>query len=483
MTAAPGEGDGDDAALQGAGDGAALQGAAEHAAAFLRGAAKRPVGVRTDRAALHAALGGPLPEHPSDAREVLDTLAAGADPGLLATQSPRFFGFVMGGSQPIALAADWLTSAWDQNAGMYTPAPAAAVVERVVAGWILELLGLPAESSVGLVTGGQMATWTCLAAARHQALADVGWDVEHDGLIGAPGVRIVAGAERHGTVDRALRFLGLGSGHTVDIDVDDQGRMRPDHLEAQLGRLAEPTIVVAEAGNVNSGAVDPLGDIAASARAHGAWLHVDGAFGLWAQASPRRRHLTAGAEQADSWSVDAHKWLNVPFDSGLAITRHPDAHQAALGHTAEYLMPDADRRHDAMNWNPEHSRRARGFAIWATLRALGRRGVADLVDRLCDRAVEFAEALSAVDGVEVANDVVLNQVLVRFTGAPDPDAHTRAVIERIQREGTCWMSGTTWRGRAAMRISVSHWATSAEDVDRSVGAILQCAGLGPHAPR
>lgn len=457
--------------------------AAERAAAFLRGAAKRPVGVSVDRAALHGALGGPLPEYPSDPVEVLDALAAGAEPGLLGTQSPRFFGFVIGGSQPVALAADWLTSAWDQNAGMYVLAPAAAVVERVTAGWLLELLGLPVQSSVGFVTGGQMATWTCLAAARHQVLADVGWDVEHDGLVGAPRVHVVAGAERHGTVDRALRFLGFGSGHTLDVDVDEQGRMRPDHLQAVLARLDGPTIVVAEAGNVNSGAVDPLGDVVASAHAHGAWVHVDGAFGLWAQVSPRRRHLTAGVEQADSWSVDAHKWLNVPFDSGLAITRHPEAHQAALGHTAAYLVSDADSRHDAINWNPEHSRRARGVAIGATLRTLGRQGVVDLVDRLCDRAAQFAEALSAVDGIEVVNEVVLNQVLVRFTGSSDPDAHTRTIIERIQGDGTCWMSGTTWQGRAAMRISVSNWATGPEDVDRSVDAILRCAGLGPHAPR
>lgn len=467
----------------GAGYDAPLRVAADRATAFLKDVAELPVGTSADRAALHAALDGPLPEHPSDPLAVLETLAAGAEPGLLGTQSPRFFGFVIGGSHPVALAADWLTSTWDQNAAIYAASPAAAVVERVAAGWLLDIVRLPPESSVGFVTSGQMATWTCLAAARHHVLANVGWDVERDGLHEAPPVHVLVGEERHGTVDRALRFLGLGSDRALEVAADGQGRMRPDQLAAALERVEGPTILVAEAGNVNSGAFDPLGDVVAAAHRHGAWVHIDGAFGLWARASDRCRHLTDGADRADSWSVDVHKWLNVPYDSGLAITRHPAAHQAALGHTAAYLIPDADSRHDAINWNPEHSRRARGFAIWAALRALGRRGVADLVDRLCDRAVQFADALSAVDGVEVLNDVVLNQVLVRFTGADDADAHTRAVIDRIQHDGTCWMSGTTWQGKAAMRVSVSNWATSPSDVDRSVEAILRCAGLDTQPPR
>lgn len=456
---------------------AALGAATEAAATFLDGAPTRAVAPRADRAGLARALGGPLPQEPGDPLEVLDALVRGADPGLLATQSPRFFGFVIGGTHPVALAADWLTSTWDQNACLYSVSPAAAVVEHTAAGWLLDVLELPTECSVGFVTGGQMATWTCLVAARHQVLADVGWDVERDGLHGAPQVHVVAAAERHGTVDRALQFLGFGSGSITEVGVDGQGRMDPAHLEIVLGGLRGPTIVVAEAGNVNSGAFDPFDAIVSAAHRAGAWVHIDGAFGLWARASTARRHLAAGAEAADSWSVDAHKWLNVPYDSGLAITRHPAAHQAALGHTAAYLVPDDDSRHDQMNWNPEHSRRARGFAIWATLRALGRRGVEDLVERLCDRAQQFADALSEAEGVEVLNDVVLNQVLVRFTDAPNPDAHTNAVIAAIQQDGTCWMSGTTWQGRVAMRISVSNWATSPEDVDRSVEAILRCERL------
>lgn len=456
-----------------------LRTAAEHALTFLAEVSKRAVRPAADRAELYALLGGPLPSTPADPAEVIGRLVAGADTGLLLTQSPRFFGFVIGGAHPSALAADWLTSAWDQNAGLYALSPAAAVVEHITAGWLLDLLGLPDESSVGFVTGGQMAAWTCLAAARHHVLAAVGWDVEHDGLHGGPQVHVVVSEERHGTIDRALRFLGFGTGGLCRVPVDAQGRMRAEALGPLLEQLTGPTIVVAQVGNVNTGAVDPVAEICQIAHAHGAWVHADGAFGLWAQASARRRHLTAGAEQADSWSVDAHKWLNVPYDSGIAIVRHPQAHQAAMGSSAAYLVLDEDARHDQLNWNPEHSRRARGFSLWALLRTLGRDGVEDLVDSLCDRAQRFAEALAAVEGVEVLNDVVLNQVLVRFTAAPDPDAHTRAVISKVQDDGTCWMSGTTWQDRAAMRISVSNWATSDADVDRSVQAILRCAGLTP----
>lgn len=453
---------------------AALRAAVERALAYLDGVGERHVAPRADRAALHAALGGALPDGPTDPHAVVDELVRSAEPGIMGTQSPRFFGFVIGGSHPAALAADWLTSTWDQNAALYAAAPAAAVVERIAAQWILDLLDLPADSSLGFVTGGQMATWTCLAAARHQVLADVGWDVERDGLQSAPAITVVVGEERHGTVDRALRFLGLGWGRVTPVAVDGQGRMRVDRLAAALDRVDGPTIVVAEAGNVNTGSFDPLGAIADEAHRRGAWVHVDGAFGLWARASQRRRRLADGAERADSWSVDAHKWLNVPYDSGLAITRHAAAHQAALGHTAAYLVPDADSRHDPLNWSPEHSRRARGFAVWATLRALGRRGVADLVDRLCDRAQQFADALEDLEGVEVLNDVVLNQVLVRFPDGADADTRTAAVIACVQEDGTCWMSGTSWQGRPAMRISVSNWATTPTDVDRSVKAIARC---------
>ncbi len=456
-----------------------LRAAAESALRFLEGLDQRPVGAQAGREALHAALGGQLSQGPSDPVEVLRQLAAGVEPGLLLSQSPRFFGFVVGGSHPVSVAADWLTSAWDQNAGMYSVSPVAAVVEHIVAGWMLQLLRLPPESAVGFVTGAQMATWTCLAAARHQVLEDVGWDVERQGLQGAPPIHVVVGEQRHGTVDRAVRFLGLGSDRSIKVAVDSEGRMRPDALETALEKLQGPTIVVAQAGNVNSGAFDPMPEIVDRVHRHGGWVHVDGAFGLWAQASHSRRHLTEGVADADSWAVDAHKWLNVPYDSAMAITRKASAHQSALGHTAAYLVPDADSRHDPINWNPEHSRRARGFVLWATLRALGRDGVTDLVDRLCDRAVQFAQALSQVEGVEVLNQVVLNQVLVRFAHPQDPDRHTQEVIARIQQDGTCWMSGTQWQGRPAMRISVSNWATTAKDIDRSVAAVLRCAGLPP----
>ncbi len=458
-----------------------LRAAAEAAGRFLEGAPTRPIRPEADRAALQHGLGGPLPEQPTAAEEVVDALIAGVEPGILLTQSPRFFGFVIGGTHPVALAADWLTSTWDQNACMYSAAPAASVVQHTVARWLLELFDLPAQSAVGSVTGGQMATWTCLAAARHQVLADAGWNVERQGLHAAPAVHVVAGAERHGTVDRAVRFLGIGTDRIVPVEVDDQGRMRADDLGVVLQRVEGPTIVVAEAGNVNSGAFDPIADIVSTARDHGAWVHVDGAFGLWARASDRRRHLADGVDTADSWSVDAHKWLNVPYDSGFAITRHAGAHRAALGHEAAYLVLDDEARYDAMNWTPEHSRRGREFAVWAMLRTLGRRGVAELVDRLCDRAAQFADALAAVEGVEVLNEVVLNQVLVRFGAGEDTDQQTRDVLARVQEDGTCWMSGTTWRGQAAMRISVSNWATSPEDVERSVAAILDCAGLGDRA--
>lgn len=457
-------------------DHAPLRRAVDEALAHLADAPKGRVGPTADRGALHDLLGGPLPTGPTDATEVIDRLVAAGD-GLMRSQSPRFFGFVVGGAHPAAIAADWLASAWDQNAGLYDLSPTATVVERIAADWVVDLLGLPEQSSVGFVTGAQMATWTCLAAARHQVLATAGWDVEARGLRGAPQVHVVAGARRHGTIDRALRFLGFGTDEIVEVPADAAGRMRLDDLEAAVADLDGPMVVIAQAGEVNTGAVDPVGRISAVAHDHGAWVHVDGAFGLWAQASRRHRHLTAGVEQADSWSVDAHKWLNVPYDSAMAIVAHPDAHRAALGAHADYLVHDEDVRHDPLNWNPEHSRRARGFAVWTLLRTLGRDGVEDLVDRLCARARQFAERLAAVDGVEVLNEVVLNQVLVRFTASDDPDAHTRAVLRRVQQEGTCWMSGTTWHGQAAMRVSVSNWATTEDDVDRSVEAILRCAQL------
>jgi glutamate/tyrosine decarboxylase-like PLP-dependent enzyme len=449
---------------------APLAEAYDSALTYLTALPDRPVGTGTEAAALRAALGGPLPEAPADPRKVIAKLAAAAEPGLIATPSGRFFGFVVGGSSPAALAADWLTATWDQNAGLHVLAPAAAVVEEVAGEWLRQLLGLPEGVSVGFVTGGQMANFTALAAARNEVLRRAGWDVELDGLIGAPRLRVLAGAQRHDTIDRALRFLGIGSGAIVPVEADDQGRMLPAALSATLAEGDGPTIVCTQVGGVNTGAIDPVGEICDVAHEAQAWVHVDGAFGLWAAASPRLRQLVAGVERADSWATDGHKWLNVPYDSGVVFCAHPPAHRAAMGVRASYLIHSGER--DPLDYNPEFSRRARGFPIYAAIQTLGRAGIAELVERCCALAARFAERLAAHDGVEVLNDVVLNQVLVRFHA---DDSHTRAVIERVQREGTCWMSGTTWRGQAAMRISVSNWSTDEDDVDRSVAAILRCA--------
>lgn len=454
-----------------------LSEAYEHALGFLSGLPERRVAPQATLADLRGALGGPLPEGRADPAEVVSELSEAADPGLLASPGGRFFGFVIGGAFPAALAADWLSAAWDQNAGLYVAGPAAAVVEEVAGGWLTELLGLPNHASVGFVTGGQMANTTGLAAARHEVLHRAGWDVEADGLAAAPPVRVLAGAERHSTVDRALRFLGLGTNALVPVAVDDQGRMRVDALAEALRSTTGPTIVCAQVGNVNSGAVDPVGDIADAAHRVGAWVHVDGAFGLWAAASSRLGPLLAGVERADSWATDAHKWLNVPYDSGLVFCAHPRAHQAAMGVRASYLVHGDSGERDEMDFTPEFSRRARGFPVYAAIRALGRSGIAELVDGTCALARMFADRLGADDGVDVLNEVVLNQVVVQFRAQDgDDDCLTRRVVERVQQDGTCWMSGTTWQGRAAMRISVSNWSTDEQDVSRSVDAILRCAG-------
>jgi glutamate/tyrosine decarboxylase-like PLP-dependent enzyme len=446
------------------------------ATGFLEGLPERRVTPTATAGGLREELGGPLPDGPSDPREVLAELARGVEPGLMATPGGRFFGFVIGGSLPAALAADWLASAWDQNAGLYVAAPAASVVEEVCGAWLADLFGLPQGTSFGLVTGGQMANFTALAAARHHVLAEAGWDVEADGLSGAPRVRVIVGEERHVTIDRALRFLGFGTSSLRPVPADGQGRMRPDVLRSALAESSGPTIVCAQAGNVNTGAFDPLDDICEAAGGTGAWVHVDGAFGMWAAASPGLRHLARGIEGADSWATDAHKWLNVPYDSGLVFCAHPDAHRAAMGSHASYLVRSEGGERDALDWNPEASRRARGFAVYAAIRSLGRSGIADLVDRCCSHARRFAEALAREPRVEVLGDVVLNQVLVRFL-APDEDhdARTRAVVEAVQEDGTCWLGGTTWQGKGAMRISVSNWSTTTDDVDRSVAAILRAA--------
>ncbi len=450
-----------------------LRRTAELAAGYVESLGERPVFPRVDPDELRAALGGPLPEEPVPAEEVVEELAAAAEPGLVAMGSGRYFGFVIGGALPAALAADWLTTAWDQNAGLYVGGPSASVVEQVTREWLVELLGLPAGSSIGFVTGTQMAHVTGLAAARWHVLDAVGWDVGTKGLTGAPPVQVLAGEKRHVTVDRALRLLGLGT-PTV-VAADSQGRLVPEALRDALGD--GPTIVCAQAGEVNTGAFDPLPEIADLAGQAGAWLHVDGAFGIWAAVSPRLRHLVAGLERADSWTTDAHKWLNVPYDSGIVFCRHPESHRAAMAISASYLIQDVGARQvrDQMDWGPEFSRRARGFAVYAALRSLGRRGVQELVERCCDGATRFAAAIAELDGVEVLNDVVLNQVLFRF----DSDERTDEVLRLVQEDGRVWMSGTTWDGRKAIRLSVSNWQTGDEEIDLAVSAFGQVAGQVP----
>jgi len=415
---------------------------------------------------LRRELGGPLPAEPVDPLVVIEELTVNADPGVVAIPGGRYFGFVIGGSLPAALAADWLTSAWDQNAGLVVCGPAAAVVEEVAGEWLKQLFGLPPATSFAFVTGCQMAHVTCLAAARHAVLERAGWDVERNGLSGAPRIRVFVGGKRHVTVDRALRLLGLGSESTVAVSVDDQGRMRPEALEVALAQHEGPAIVCAQAGEVNTGAFDALPEIAEIARAAGAWLHVDGAFGLWAAASPALRHLVEAVAEADSWATDAHKWLNVPYDCGLAFVAHQDAHRAAMAMTAEYLVAGPDAARNQMDWTPEFSRRARGLTVYAALRSLGTSGVAELVERCCRHAMRFAEELGRLPGCEILNEVVLNQVLLRF----GDDEMTHAVLEAVQQSGEAWMSGTTWDGRFAIRISVSNWRTSDEDVTRTVAA-------------
>ena len=471
---------------------AALAAAIDHAKDYLAGLPDRPVAEQATVDELREALAVPLPDEAVDPAKVVHDLAAGAEPGLVATGSPRYFGFVIGGALPAALAADWLAATWDQNAGLYACGPPAAVVEEVAGRWVLDLLGLPSAATFGFVTGGQMANFTALAAARHAVLARQGWDVEARGLSGAPTVRVVTSDLRHATIDRSLRYLGLGTDAAVVIPTGPDARLPVgalgDALEDLSADRPTPTIVCAQAGEVNSGAIDPLAEICDVAHAAGAWVHVDGAFGLWAAASPSLRPELAGVERADSWATDFHKWLNVPYDSGFVACADSGAHRAAMGVRAAYLMhadDDPAAARDQVDWNPEFSRRARGFAVYAALQSLGRRGVAELVERCCDCARQFAERLDRIDRVEVLNDVTLDQVLVRFragsaTGDPDPgadDAVTRRVVDAVQASGECWMSGTTWRGRAAMRISVVNWQTTEADVDRSVAAVERALAL------
>lgn len=417
-----------------------------------------------DIARLHE-LGGPLPDAPCDPADVLALLDEIGSPATVASTGGRYFGFVTGATLPAALAASWLAGAWDQNAALRVMSPAAAAIEEVALAWTRDIFGLPPSAGAGFVTGATMANFTCLAAARHALLERAAWRVEEDGLFGAPPLTVVVGGEVHVSLLKALAMLGLGRSRVIRVPPDGQGRMRPDALPPLDGR----TIVCIQAGNVNTGAFDPAREICARARQSSAWIHVDGAFGLWAAAAPERAHLMAGFAEADSWATDCHKWLNVPYDSGLAFVRDPGHLRAAMAFSAAYLQTSEAR--EPASYTPEASRRARGIEVWAALRSLGRRGLADLVERNCRLATRFADSLRRA-GLTILNDVILNQVLVSFGDA----ATTRRVIAEVQRDGTCWCGGTEWQGHTAMRISVSSWVTTENDVDRSAAAIVRMAG-------
>jgi glutamate/tyrosine decarboxylase-like PLP-dependent enzyme len=413
-----------------------------------------------------ALLDEPLPEHPADPRIVLQMLDELGSPATVASSSGRYFGFVTGGALPAALAANLMAGVWDQNASYRVMSPIAARIEDVCLKWLREVLGLPAGAGGGFVTGATMANFAGLAAARRAMLLTAGWNVEEDGLIGAPPIRVVVGDEVHASLIKALSLLGLGRSRVERVAVDDWGRMRADALPD----LSGATIVCIQAGNVNTGAFDPAREICAAAHEVGAWVHVDGAFGLWAAANPRLAHLTEGFAKADSWATDAHKWLNAPYDSGIVFVREAEHLRAAMTIGAAYLIAGAER--EPSHYTPDISRRARGVEIWAALRSLGRTGLVDLIERNCRHAARFAEGLRAA-GYEILNDVTLNQTLVSF----GDDETTRRIIEAVQADGTCWLGGTVWQGRAAMRISVSSWATTEDDVERSLGAIIRIARL------
>ena len=444
----------------------ALERAAEHAFAFLESLDTRSVATTASLAELRGRLGRPLADRGVPATQVIDELVADADAGILGSQGGRFFGWVIGGGTPAAMAADWLTTVWDQNAGIHACAPAASVVEEVAADWLTELFELPAGTSVGFVTGTQMAHMTCLAAARHAVLRDRGWDVERKGLAGAPPIRVLANADRHGSVDRAVRLVGIGLDAIQPLVVDDDGRVRPETLQAALAASSDPAIVVLQAGELNLAAFDPFEELAPIARAARAWTHVDGAFGLWAKASPKHRDLARGLELCDSWTTDSHKYLNVPYDSGLAFVRDAEAHRASMTLSTSYL-PAGGAARDAIDWNPEFSRRARGFAVYAALRELGRDGVAELVERTSRHAHDIAVGIGAMPGAELIAASGLNQGLVRF----GDDRRTDAVIAAINATGETFFGGVTWQGRRAMRISACNWRTTEADVARTLAAV------------
>lgn len=437
---------------------------ASRAARYLRDIQERQAAPDSKALAALSAFREPWPAGPSPAETVLELLDSAGSPATTAMAGARFFGFVIGGTLPAALAANWLATAWDQNPGLRVASPVAAELEEIALGWLIDIFHLPAESAGSFVTGATVANFTALAAARHAVLRAAGWDVEARGLFGAPEITVVLGAEGHPSLVKSLGMLGLGRERVVQVPVDAQGRMRADAFPS----VKSPAIVCLQAGNVNSGAFDPAKELIALAHAAGAWVHVDGAFGLWAAASDRLRGLVEDFAAADSWATDAHKWLNVPYDSGLAFVRDADALRSAMSITAAYLPQGAHR--EPSNYVPELSRRARGVDIWAALKSLGRSGLATLIESNCDSARRFADGLTAA-GFEVLNEVVLNQVVVSF-GSPEMN---RRVVQAVQEEGTCWCGGTHWQGRAAMRISVSSWRTTPADVDRSLQAIIQVA--------
>lgn len=449
-----------------------LRDAATRAASYLDGLDTRKVAPDAVATAALEALDVPMPAAGSDPLRVIAELDAFGSPATMAMAGPRFFGFVIGGALPVTLAANWIAGAWDQNSAFYNATPSTARIEQVALRWLVELLGLPAETGGAFVTGATVANFAALAAARHVVLERAGWNVEADGLFGAPPIQVIVGAEVHPSLVKSLGLLGLGRNRVVRVPVDGQGRMRADALP----RIATPAIVCTQAGNVNTGAIDPVGEICDRVAGRGAWVHVDGAFGLWAAASPALATMTRGVEKADSWATDAHKWLNVPYDCGLAFSRDAEALRAAMAVTAEYLPSVSPFRNPA-DYTPELSRRARGIEVWAALRALGREGVAELIERNCRQARRFGEAFRDA-GYRVPNEIALNQVLVAFGDA----ATTQRVIAAVQDDGTCWCGGTVWQGETAMRVSVSSWATTDADVEKSIAAILRAAKAAGASP-
>jgi glutamate/tyrosine decarboxylase-like PLP-dependent enzyme len=441
----------------------------QHASNWFAALEKRPVRATASGDELRQMLEGQLPQEGTAAEKITELLASAGMKGTMGSAGPRYFGFVVGGTLPAALAADWLASSWDQNCGIYVLSPLVAVVEQIAGAWLRELAGLPATMSFGFVTGGQMANFTGLAAARHRVLRAAGWDVEANGLFGAPPIEVIVSDEAHYTIFMALRLLGLGASRVKRIPTDNQGRMRADELAAALRGQKGPCIVCAQAGNVNTGAFDPIEKIAGVTKERGAWLHVDGAFGLWAAASREKAELVRGVEKADSVASDAHKWINVPYDCGVVFCADEAAHRSAMSLAAAYIAATGSER-DPHEFVPEESRRARAVPVYAALRSLGRKGFAEMIERNCRQARRFAEGLREA-GYEVLNDVVLNQVLVSF-GTPE---QTQRTIAAIQEDGTCWCGGTVWQGRTAMRISVSNWSTTDADVEKSIEAIVRVA--------